>query len=456
MVFGMLGCLAALAQTPVPEGQRPASLGVDFKGPLLLNVDYGVTVKEERSGGLRVALMDGSVTAVVMRLKFEHGTPAVAALAERGSAPRSEARLLQTADLTPGLSFRGAYSADGSAYTELLDRQGVKRAEWGDALLLTLLASSYLTGMELPGESAAFVGLKAEFPATAPHARSQFEIALESYDERFGLVESRFSLAGESDAYARGEITALARPSRARTELASLEKGSKRFEGKTAVVIGASRGLGSALTLQLVADGCTVMGVYAKSRDAAEEMAQASQSLPGRLIMEQGDPSDVDWCVVLRDRVKEEFGRLDVLICSAAPSLQNLKFEEAVLRPYRFVFAARLRAGRCSAFRLSGVAFSFKGQSALNFFERGRRTARGVASLCSSQDRCRGISANRRRSESTDWIFDCAPWEASHGYDEYAGGVDGCGGTGGGCAAAPGAACHERGGGSGALQPLIA
>ena len=45
--------------------------------------------------------------------------------------------------------------------------------------------------------------------------------------------------------------------------------------------------------------------------------------------MEQGDASDPAWCAALRDRIEAEFGRLDLLICNAAPAIQPLRVEEA-------------------------------------------------------------------------------------------------------------------------------
>ncbi len=58
-------------------------------------------------------------------------------------------------------------------------------------------------------------------------------------------------------------------------------------------------------------------------------MLAASRNLPGRLLMERGDASDLTWCVALRGRVRAELCALDLLVCNAAPAIPSLRVEEA-------------------------------------------------------------------------------------------------------------------------------
>jgi NAD(P)-dependent dehydrogenase (short-subunit alcohol dehydrogenase family) len=95
------------------------------------------------------------------------------------------------------------------------------------------------------------------------------------------------------------------------------------------VVTGASRGLGSALALQLAAQGARVAGIYARSVDEADAVTELSRGLAGRLTMEQGDASDPAWCRDLKGRIRAECGGLDLLVLSAAPAMQPLRVEEA-------------------------------------------------------------------------------------------------------------------------------
>jgi len=71
------------------------------------------------------------------------------------------------------------------------------------------------------------------------------------------------------------------------------------------------------------------VGVYAQSQYEAGELLRASLGLPGHLIMERGDASDLNWCVALKNRLIADLGGIDLLICSAAPALHPLRVEEA-------------------------------------------------------------------------------------------------------------------------------
>jgi NAD(P)-dependent dehydrogenase (short-subunit alcohol dehydrogenase family) len=329
VVYGVLGFLACLGQIRLPEGKVPSGVRIDFKSAPVVNLDYTIEANWESADRLKATLMDGSATAMRFHLQFREGTPALADLPETGTAPQTSARRLGARDFEGGPSFQGRYNPGRAAYVALLDLCGVDRGRWGDALPLAVLCSSYLTGMELPGECAAYSGLRAEILPGCPDLPLDFEIALESYEERFSLVRSRFSLSGASGVSACGEISAIARPPTAGSASTVPAAGRGRLAQRTAVVIGASRGLGAAMALDLAAEGCTVLGFYWRSGDEAAAVLEASRGLPGRLILEQGDASDPQWCCAMKSRIQAELGRLDLLICNAAPAIQPLRVEEA-------------------------------------------------------------------------------------------------------------------------------
>ncbi len=328
VVYGMLGFAACLGQLTPPSGKNVSNLRVELESPLLLDVDYSLVIRRQSDTEIAAALMDGSAPAISLRLRFRDGAPELAELDEAASVAREAPRKLQLTELQPGLSFRGRYSPSRQAYVDLTTSLGIDRRTWGDATLLAALCSSYLTGMELPGENAIFAGMSADL-AVRPELPADYEITLESYDERFQFLESRFELAGQSGTVASGQVTAVARSPRERTWLTPRKNGSGRFAGKTALVIGASRGLGAALALELIAEGCTVIGSYSQSHDDIEQLREASRGLPGRFIAEQGDAADLNWCAALRERIGRQFGALDLLICNAAPAPRPLRIEEA-------------------------------------------------------------------------------------------------------------------------------
>lgn len=328
VVYGMLGFVACLAHLTPPSKKAVSSVRVEFDSPLFLAVNYSLVVQRQTESEVTAALMDGSAKAMTLRLRFRDGSPELAALSDGGAAPRQASRRTQLSELCPGLSFSGGYAPPRDAYLELLRVLEIDRSVWGDAVLLAALCSSYLVGMELPGESAIFTTMAAEL-AGSPEMPADFQIILDSYDERYQLVETRFALSGRSGTYARGEISAVAGSPRNQNTYALRREGSSQFAGKTALVIGASRGLGAALALELVTEGCNVVGAYAHSCDDMQQLQAASRELPGQLIAEQGDASSLEWCVGLKGRILERFGGLDLLICNAAPAVRPLRIEEA-------------------------------------------------------------------------------------------------------------------------------
>lgn len=328
VVYGVLGFLACLPAVTPPAGTVPFDLRIDFKGPLFREVEYTVEVEDPGSGSVRIVLLDGAAPMMRARLQFRQGVPAEASLPAHGIAPLAAARRLDTADLEAMPSFPGLWGPPEEAYRELMDLLGINRSVWGDALPLAVLCSSYLTGMEMPGETALYSGLRLRIPAQ-PCVPVTFEIALQSFNSDLMMAQSHFVLNGAGGVWAEGEISALARPSRTHPASVRIDPGPGRFAGKIAMIIGASRGLGAAIALRWVAEGGTAIGVYARSQEDAEELLAASRHLPGRLVMERGDASDPNWCAALKGRVRSEFARLDFLVCNAAPAIPSLRVEEA-------------------------------------------------------------------------------------------------------------------------------
>lgn len=86
---------------------------------------------------------------------------------------------------------------------------------------------------------------------------------------------------------------------------------------KTALVTGASRGIGRAIALALASKGFAVALNYAGSHDAAEAVKKEIEDAGGKAFTVQGDVSkskDVDR---IFKTVKDEFGGLDVLVNNA-------------------------------------------------------------------------------------------------------------------------------------------
>ncbi|PIE55919.1 MAG: beta-ketoacyl-ACP reductase [Desulfobulbus propionicus] len=87
------------------------------------------------------------------------------------------------------------------------------------------------------------------------------------------------------------------------------------FSGRRAVVTGATRGIGRAITSALLARGAEVIGVYGGNEAAAEELRQ--ESATDRLHLEQLDVADYAAVQDFYSRLEESVATLDILVNNA-------------------------------------------------------------------------------------------------------------------------------------------
>jgi len=97
-----------------------------------------------------------------------------------------------------------------------------------------------------------------------------------------------------------------------------------RFDGKTALVTGASRGIGRAIALRLAADGANVVVNYNARADAAEDVAARARQCGVEALVVQADvavAADVDRLV---GATLDHFKKLDVLVNNAGITRDTL------------------------------------------------------------------------------------------------------------------------------------
>ena len=90
------------------------------------------------------------------------------------------------------------------------------------------------------------------------------------------------------------------------------------LDGKTALVTGASRGIGRACAKRLAEAGADVVVNYLTSQSAAREVAAEIQSLGRRAAVVRADVSEPEDIQSMVDFVKEHFGKLDIIVSNAA------------------------------------------------------------------------------------------------------------------------------------------
>ena len=105
------------------------------------------------------------------------------------------------------------------------------------------------------------------------------------------------------------------------------------IDGAVVIVTGGARGIGRAIAEELGREGARVVVNYAKSKEAAEELAtQLQQKGSPEAVAIQADVSDAAQAAKLVEETIQRFGRIDVLVNNAGinvdRSMKNLSPED--------------------------------------------------------------------------------------------------------------------------------
>lgn len=94
------------------------------------------------------------------------------------------------------------------------------------------------------------------------------------------------------------------------------------LKGKTAVITGASRGIGAGIAKKFAAEGVNVAMIYGGSREKAEAVKAEITGVKAEIY--QCDVSDFEACKETVAKIIEDFGGVDILVNNAGITRDNL------------------------------------------------------------------------------------------------------------------------------------
>jgi len=98
----------------------------------------------------------------------------------------------------------------------------------------------------------------------------------------------------------------------------------KLLENKTAIITGATRGIGRGIALEFAKQGCNVTFTYSSSVEAAEALEKELTTLGVKAKGYQSNAADFDAAQELAKDVLKEFGTIDILVNNAGITKDNL------------------------------------------------------------------------------------------------------------------------------------
>lgn len=98
----------------------------------------------------------------------------------------------------------------------------------------------------------------------------------------------------------------------------------KQFDGKTAIVTGATRGIGRAIALELAARGAHIAFNYAKSAEQAESLKSEIEKSGVKCFATACDVANTEAAADFVKKTQAELGRIDFLVNNAGITKDNL------------------------------------------------------------------------------------------------------------------------------------
>jgi len=98
----------------------------------------------------------------------------------------------------------------------------------------------------------------------------------------------------------------------------------KSLKGKTAIITGASRGIGKGIAKEFAINGANVAFTFSKSIEVAKEFEKELNSLGVKAVAYQSDAANYDDSIDLVEKINADFDSIDILVNNAGITRDNL------------------------------------------------------------------------------------------------------------------------------------
>jgi short-subunit dehydrogenase len=234
-------------------------------------------------------------------------------------------------NIKEGESFTGKYQIKRDRVFLLLDKYGLQTQQIINVVVL-LMWSSYFIGMIMPGQQALYsqFELSINKNLTTQIDQIEYNVNVEKVDTRFNLIQMTFELLNNIK-IADGEFSAFVRPilnQNIFTRNVIFNQYKKILSGKTALITGASRGLGAILVNVLAGMSCRVIVNYQYSQaEAVHLQEEINKRGNGEIELWQGDISNPSLVKTKYEEIMKQNRNIDILVCNAFQSPHILPFE---------------------------------------------------------------------------------------------------------------------------------
>lgn len=183
---------------------------------------------------------------------------------------------------------------------------------------------SALVGMRLPGKNATFLDFEwtgTENPGSTP---VRIDLSVDEVLPGSQRAIIKVEVFRDNRIMGHGSITAMVQASETRNSSCEDLKSSVlplAFSGKTAWVVGASRGIGNTTAKLLALSGAKVVLQYYQGKEEAEESVKDILSHGGIAMAVQGDIRKNEQMALIGEKIQENFGGVDIFISTAVDSV---------------------------------------------------------------------------------------------------------------------------------------